>query len=217
MMGSMSERISTAQAERAALCDTFLAVGAQAPTLCHPWTARELAAHLVVREHRPDVALGIVVPALAGRTQEALDEVAASPFEEIVAQVRSGPPWWHPTRVRAVDAAVNTLEFVIHHEDVLRGDGARGPRRDVPRSVEDATWAALRVMAPLLFRRAGLAVELSAQGQPPIRTGRGPHLVITGEPIECALVGYGRQYVSRISLDGDEASVQALADAQLGL
>ena len=41
-----------AQTERQALCDTMERVGPDAPTLCHPWRVRELAAHLVIRETR---------------------------------------------------------------------------------------------------------------------------------------------------------------------
>ncbi|HBA95165.1 MAG TPA: TIGR03085 family protein, partial [Acidimicrobiaceae bacterium] len=51
-----------AQAERAALCDLLLDVGPEAPTLCEGWTAAHMAAHLVLRERRPDVGLGLVLP-----------------------------------------------------------------------------------------------------------------------------------------------------------
>lgn len=44
------------------------AAGPDAPTLCEGWTARDLAAHLVVRERRLDAAPGILVPQLAGYT-----------------------------------------------------------------------------------------------------------------------------------------------------
>ena len=40
--------------ERAALCDTLAAVGAEAPTLCEGWLTADLAAHLLAREKRPD-------------------------------------------------------------------------------------------------------------------------------------------------------------------
>ena len=36
--------------ERAALCDTALAVGADAPTLAGDWTVKDLLCHLLVRE-----------------------------------------------------------------------------------------------------------------------------------------------------------------------
>src|ERR1700753_1453307 len=70
-----SERRTTmatnyAQAERTALCDLFLELGPQAPTLCEGWTTRDLAAHLVVRDRRPDGAIGILVPRLSGHTEK---------------------------------------------------------------------------------------------------------------------------------------------------
>ena len=37
-----------ARLEREALCDTLLALGPDAPTLCDPWRTRDLAAHLVL-------------------------------------------------------------------------------------------------------------------------------------------------------------------------
>src|SRR5882762_622635 len=37
--------------ERRELCDLFLELGPDAPTLCEGWTTLDLAAHLVLREH----------------------------------------------------------------------------------------------------------------------------------------------------------------------
>jgi uncharacterized protein (TIGR03085 family) len=50
-----------AQLERSRLCDLFLEVGPDQPTLCEGWTTADLAAHLVIRERRPDAAPGILV------------------------------------------------------------------------------------------------------------------------------------------------------------
>lgn len=213
----MSADITAARAERLALCDTFEAVGPDAPTLCAPWTSRDLAAHLVIREQRPDLALGIVVPALAGRTERAQEAAARRPYAELVQEVRSGPPIWHPTRLSTIDAAVNTMEFVIHHEDVLRGDGERGPRREVPSFVATATWGALQTMASMLFRRAGVAVDLKAPGRKIIRAGRGPGVVVVGQPVELALLAYGRQQVAEVELTGSEEAVAKLRSASLGV
>ena len=46
--------------ERSELCDLFLAVGPEAPTLCDGWTTLDLAAHLVVREHDPRSGFAIL-------------------------------------------------------------------------------------------------------------------------------------------------------------
>ncbi|MFN7150135.1 MAG: maleylpyruvate isomerase N-terminal domain-containing protein, partial [Microthrixaceae bacterium] len=45
--------VNHAQIERRQLCDLFDELGPDVPTLCEGWTARDLAAHLVVRERRP--------------------------------------------------------------------------------------------------------------------------------------------------------------------
>ena len=60
--------MTAASRERAALVNTMRDVGPDAPTLCGDWTVRDLAAHLVIRERRPDAAAGIMIPALAGYT-----------------------------------------------------------------------------------------------------------------------------------------------------
>jgi hypothetical protein len=49
-------------AERAPLCDLLDELGPQAPTLLDRWTTRDLAAHLVLREHDLLPAPGLVVP-----------------------------------------------------------------------------------------------------------------------------------------------------------
>ena len=45
--------MSLARVERHALADTARTVGPDAPTLSGDWTARDLLAHLLVREHSP--------------------------------------------------------------------------------------------------------------------------------------------------------------------
>ena len=49
--------MSFARDERIALCDLLDETGPEAPTLCEGWRTLDLAAHLVLREHRPDAAL----------------------------------------------------------------------------------------------------------------------------------------------------------------
>ena len=54
-------RTNVAARLRRTLCEVFDDVGPDAPTLCEGWATRDLAAHLVVRETRPDAAAGILV------------------------------------------------------------------------------------------------------------------------------------------------------------
>ena len=48
--------------ERQQLCDLFVELGPDAPTLLEPWSTRDLAAHLVLREHDYLAAPGLVLP-----------------------------------------------------------------------------------------------------------------------------------------------------------
>ena len=121
--------------ERRALCDLMEQVGPDAPTLCEGWTTRDLAAHLVVRESRLDVAGGILLPPLARYTDRVQSSIAQRPWTELVDQIRSGPPWWSPWRLPKVGDMGNTMEFFVHHEDVRRAerDGSRDrPTRAAP-------------------------------------------------------------------------------------
>ena len=117
-----------AQRERRSLADLLLRVGPDAPTLCEGWTAADLAAHLVIRERRPDAGLGLVVPFLAGHTRE------TSRTASVTGGVR-GPGGRGPRRARPfplrfsfIDEPMNTAEFFIHHEDVRRAQPGWEPR-----------------------------------------------------------------------------------------
>src|SRR6202451_2895593 len=82
------------QAERAALCDLFLKVGPEPPTLGRGWTTYDLAAHLVIRERKPLSGPGLVMGGAAARLTARMLVAAKQrhAYAELVAQVRSGPP-----------------------------------------------------------------------------------------------------------------------------
>jgi len=208
-----------ARAERSALCDTLLEVGPDAPTLCDPWDARMLAAHIVVRERRPDLALGILLPPLAGRLERGQGDLARhSDWLDLVRLVRTGPPAWSPTRIPAVDDVANTVEMIVHHEDLLRGDGEPGPRREVPPRLDRAAFAALRRMGSLMFRSAPVGAVLVAPGHGSVVAHRGePTVRVVGSPVELLLVAYGRERVAEVSYEGEDDAVAALRGASLGL
>ena len=94
-----------AQRERHDLCGLLDEAGPDAPTLCEGWTAAHLAAHLVLRERRPDVGLGLVLPGpFARHTARATDRLARrGDFTALVDRVRRGPPF----HLRPVDGAMN--------------------------------------------------------------------------------------------------------------
>ncbi|HEU5475053.1 MAG TPA: TIGR03085 family metal-binding protein [Actinophytocola sp.] len=206
--------MGVATAERAALCDLFGAVGPDQPTLCGGWLTRDLAAHLVIRERRPDAAPGILLPPLAGYTKRVQDGYAARPWTELVELVRSGPPRFIPAKI---DELINTTEMFVHHEDVRRGQPDWRPRPPDERR-DRALWAALTRTARLMLRRSpvGVVLRRSDTGAE-IAARRGPNtVVIAGPPGELLLFAYGRSAV-RVEFDGEQSSIAAVQGVTRGL
>lgn len=200
-----------AQSERAALCDLFAELGPDAPTLCAGWTTRDLAAHLVARERRPDSGPGLVWPPLAAHTEHVRRSIRdRRSWEELVEKVRSGPP----ALLRPFDGPMNTVEFFVHLEDVRRAQPGWEPRPLGP-ELADALWA--RAGAGGMAKKVGAAVVLVCEGREPKAAGTGPRLEIRGDPGELVLFGFGRQAASRVSVEGDPALVESLKAAKLGI
>ena len=211
---------SPARRERTALCDTFETVGPDAPTLCSPWRTRDLAAHLVIREGRPDAALGMLVPPLAARARRVQDGYAAESWPELVERVRTGPPAWSPTRLEPVDTLVNLGEMFLHHEDVLRAAPGWEPRL-LPDDLERGLWSGLTRTGRLLFRRSPVGVVLvtPTYGRRLVRTppsGAGS-IVLRGTPGELLLHASGRQRVARVTVEGPADAREAFQGTDLSL
>ncbi|MFC3385592.1 TIGR03085 family metal-binding protein [Couchioplanes azureus] len=193
-----------ARTERALLAGLLREVGPDAPTLCAGWTTRDLAAHLVVRERRPDAMVGALVPPLAGHTEHVRQAAAARQYADVVHDVRN-PPWWSPVSNPLTDELANALEFFIHHEDVRRARPGWEPRT-LDRGQQDAIWRAVRFTARLTLRRLRRPVRVQAPGFGEFQVGDGtPVTVLTGAPGELALFLAGRQQVARVEVTGDES------------
>ena len=206
--------MTAAQRERAALVETMRTVGPDAPTLCGDWTTRDLAAHLVVREGRPDTTPGIAIPFLAGYTEKVRRQAAQDDWEELLSKIASGPPLYSPFKL--VDPVANMGEMFIHHEDVRRAQSGWEPRQ-----LDDATVKALGrglpIMARLTLAKAPARVTLrTPQGKELVTLGRGPQLTVTGEPQEQLLFISGRDAV-RLDFDGDAPLIEAVRASRRGL
>ncbi|WP_345510994.1 TIGR03085 family metal-binding protein [Phytohabitans houttuyneae] len=205
-----------AQSERRLLADLLLAVGPDAPTLCQGWTTRDLAAHLVMRERRPDAAAGILLGPLRGHSERVREALAARSYPELVGMVRAAP-WWSPVSNPLADAAANTLEFFIHHEDVRRGQPGWRPR-ELPREQQEALWRRARGTARLALRRVRAAVRIQAPGYGEATAGSGGDQVrLVGSPGELAIFLSGRQRAARVQVDGAPELAAFLRTAKLGV
>jgi len=206
-----------ARAERAALCDLFVQVGPDAPTLCAGWTARDLAAHLVVRESRPDAAVGIVVKPLSRYEESVRSKVAAWPWEQLMNKVRNGPPSWSPLRPGPIDRLANTIEFFVHHEDVRRAVEGWEPRLVDP-DLQAQMWKLLGRLGRLVVRRSPAGIVLvNPAGERMTAKSATPSVDVTGEPGELVLFVYGRQAHSRAVVTGPAESVEAVRTARFGI
>lgn len=214
-----------AQQERAALSATLAQVGPDAPTLCEGWTARELAAHLVLRERRPDAAAGVVlpVPVLAEHTQRVQEQYAQQPWADLVDMVRQGPKGWTPIRVASVDDAVNLAEFFVHHEDVLRAQPDWNPEqgRELDRDFDEALWARLRQMGQLFFRKSPVGVLLDAGGVGGRKQVKGAtrdgEITLCGDPGELLLYVFGRGSVAQVLIDGEPEAIEKFRTTRFGV
>lgn len=207
--------MTVAKRERAALVESFRAAGPDAPTLCEGWTARDLAAHLVLRERRLDATPGIAFPPLAGYTAKVQDKIAEStPWEELVDKIAGGPPFYSPFKL--LDPLVNVAEMFIHHEDVRRAQPGWEPRQ-----LDSATIAALLRPFPMLSKvtlskvPARLTLR-TPDGRTLAEVGSGPEVVLTGEPEELLLYAFGRDAI-RVEFTGDDAAVAQVKTAKRGL
>ncbi|MEU4272516.1 TIGR03085 family metal-binding protein [Streptomyces sp. NPDC026092] len=207
-----------AKRERLLLADLLEAAGPDAPTLCEGWRTRDLAAHVVVRERRPDAAAGTVVPALKTRLDRVQAEFAEKPYEELIQLIRTGPPRMSPFTIKQVDEGANVVEFYVHTEDVRRAQPDWSPRELDP-VFSDALWSRLEKGARLLGRRAPVGLVLRRpNGQTAVAHKGTPVVTVSGEPGELTMFVFGRQDVAKVELDGDQDAIERLHDTkQLGI
>jgi uncharacterized protein (TIGR03085 family) len=217
--------MTLARDERLALCALLEQTGPSAPTLCDGWTTLDLAAHLVLRERRPDAGAGIMIGPLAGYTRRVQRGLAErESFDGLIGAIRNGPPRMSPFRLPGVDERANLVEFFVHHEDIRRGRPGWAERKVTP-ALSEALWGRLG-MARFVLRKAPVGVELvrdditTDPGQSRVRItakARTPVVTVTGAPGELALWTAGRRDAAQVRLDGTEAAVRTLKGARWGL
>ena len=178
-------------------------LGPDQPTLCEGWTTRDLAAHVVVRDRRPDAAIGMLIPPLRAHGERVRGAQAAKPYEVTLAELRRPPrfslggnPW--------TENLINSGEFFIHHEDARRGQPDWQPR-DLAAADAETLWRQSRFTGRLVLGRLRLPVRVRAEGFGQFEIGSGPLTTVTGPPGEVTLFLSGRQGASRVEVDGPHA------------
>ena len=137
--------------------------------------------------------------------------------------IRSGPPLLSVMALPGVDERANPVEFFVHHEDVRRAADGWEPRA-LGSGESDMLWGRLR-MARFMLRKAPVGVELARDDGGPAApnpdgasyriTARNatPAVTVVGSPAELTLWVMGRRAAARVRMDGIQAAVTKLAEA----
>ena len=148
---------------------------------------------MVLRERRVDAAAGIMMKALAPRTQRVQAEFAARPWSELLEMIAAGPSRRTPLGLGPIDEAANVVEFFVHCEDVRRAKPGWEPRLLEP-GLAETLWKRTAGIARLSGRRAPAGLVLRRpDGQTAVAHKGTPVVTATGEPGEVVLFMSGRQ------------------------
>ncbi|TRX64101.1 TIGR03085 family metal-binding protein [Corynebacterium hiratae] len=207
----MLGRMSFSSAERTKMVALFHELGPDAPTLCEGWTARDLVAHLWIRENRPDAAIGFFVPALSSHADSVMTEVRAREFEELVDAWGRGAGRLNPARY--IDSILNTAEHFVHHEDLRRANG-HTELRDFSEAVQKELLTPLKVLGLRLLANSRLPIVLEPAGFAPLVAAdkhrvaaKGDNVVrVRGAVSELLLWAFGRE-AAHVEIDGDSSAV----------
>ncbi len=207
------------RSEREALCDLFLELGPDAPTLDEGWATIDLGAHLYVREHSLKGGVGILVSKVSDWHDEAIARTKdAMGYAEIVEAVRVGPPFGP---FRLLDGAINLQEMFVHHEDARRGVDTTPRPADEIAELEAALWTMLhRTHRFITMKVKGVHLDLvnSEHLDDTIHCGHGDETVqIIGRPGEIILYLLGRTDAAHVDLVGSDAAIAILRGCSLGI
>ncbi|MDZ5076089.1 TIGR03085 family metal-binding protein [Nesterenkonia sp. HG001] len=221
---------STAAAERQALVRALRQHGPHAHTLCEGWTAHDLAVHVAARDARPHLVFGQELPVVGDAAREKYKTFEKMDFEDLLDRIEAGVPSWHPARSRAVDDAVNTVEFFVHTEDVLRaeelslsdeepadiepadtdpadaetvGTELQPRRRRAPEAVQRRLWQhASRTLFLAAARKHNRRITFISPGFGSVTHGssKDPMISLEGAPGELILWAFGREQAADVTL-----------------
>lgn len=204
--------------ERARFVDLLEDVGANAPTLCTPWTAADLAAHVLSIDRMAGIPtwegrllvqrFGLRLNEMWRRPRAAAVLVWATKrhdFGWIVDRLRRDPP---ALLLRPSVAAVGLFEIWGHREDLRRPNDR--PSTGEPDLGPVVPWL-LRYQRRFL---RDVSLQLVADDGQEWAAGSGPEAVVSGPLPELVLWLGGRSAVAQVQLAGDPAAVARL-DAHL--
>jgi hypothetical protein len=186
-------------------------------SLLAPWTTRDIAAHLILRERDHLAGPGLILPGAWSRfAQRRQTALARRDFPWLTATLRSGPrrassapdgcAGW-----RASTSSSSTTRTCA--EPTAAAPGRTSPRWTRPCGATSGAGAGSS-------RGGCTARALSSSGRGPARPSarRGePTARIAGPPGEMLLYLFGRQQAAQVEVSGPDAAVQAVRSARFGM
>jgi uncharacterized protein (TIGR03085 family) len=197
--------MSWVEEERRSLAADLRIADPGAPTLCAGWTARQLCAHLVQREHAVLHNIWDQVTTRSPGEERFMGRMVAEAgtpggYAALVDRFAAGPSPRSP--MGRFDEAVNLVEYVVHHEDLRRGSGPVPPR-ELPAAELEEVWRRSRLFLKRGYRKAPVGVRLAPDGGAVIAVRSGPGTVtVSGSPLELVLHAAGRRTAADVRIDG---------------
>lgn len=170
----------------------------KAKTLCEGWSVEDLAAHMVSRERNIIGGIGLVVPGLHRLHDKRIERVSARGHQYILEKLSKYPSH--------MPASLNTAEFWVHNEDILRGE--LNMDRPAPnKAVNVVLWDSLKGLVKVkksLVVDIGNADLVNSETNEHIRIrfDKKPNITtIIGTASELLLYFYGRRSVAKVKID----------------
>ncbi|GAA1137526.1 TIGR03085 family metal-binding protein [Nesterenkonia lutea] len=177
---------------------------ADAPTLCEGWAAEDLALHIVIRDSRPDLLVGPNLPLVGDWANNALQNLRNAGYTALVKRAEAGPPIFFPQNFPPLNDMMNTAEFYIHTEDVLRAQPDFDPQnpRPISEKLRNRLWKQGALMFPMAARGAKQRITFASPGYGTTTSGpaSAPQRRITGAPEELLLWAFGREEKAQVEI-----------------
>ena len=205
-----------AKSERSGICQTLRQLGPDQPTLCQGWTTKDLLVHLIVRENRPDAAVGLFIPFLSSYTESISKKYKEKTFEELITLFENVPKSPSPFSLPKVDEIANTFEFLVHHEDILRAQSNYQPRKLTDEEAK-FIWSRFTKSAVFFMRKVKVGVVAKTE-QGTYTLKRGDDVVtISGNIIDLVMFAFGRKDKTEINFEGNPSAIERLKNSDLSL
>lgn len=170
----------------------------KAKTLCEGWSVEDLAAHLVTRERNIIGGIGLVVPGLHKIHDKRIKNIEKRGHQYILEKLSRYPSH--------MPASLNTAEFWVHNEDLLRGE-LKMSRSKPGKAANAILWGSLKGLVKVkkdMVADIGNVSLVNSETKEHLRIRfdkKSTITTITSTAGELLLYFYGRRNASKVKID----------------